>query len=60
MNSSRLLKIAILTKWTADRQQRLPTGIHIADGYKTLAGGLWPWPVMCGDASHCMLFPSKS
>ena len=49
MNSNRLAKNAILAKKSADRHKKVLTGnkecrpaIYIADGIKSLAGGLEP------------------
>ncbi|KAF5934091.1 hypothetical protein HYC85_030262 [Camellia sinensis] len=51
MNSSRLLKISILTKCTADRQQKMPTGnIHCRWQQNTSR-----WPLaMAGDVWGCL------
>ncbi|CAL5378517.1 unnamed protein product [Camellia sinensis] len=46
-------------KWPTGNKECRPA-IYIADGIKSLAGGLKPWPVMCGDASQGIPCPSKA
>ena len=33
---------------------------HLAGGNKLMAGGLKPWPVMCGDGQQAIPCPSKA
>ena len=51
-----------MTNWpkprSADHKECWPAK-HLADGNKTMAGGLKPWLVKCGDGQQAIPCPSK-